>query len=96
MLRNRLLSGCVGVLAIALSSVGAVAAGHGGGGGGHGGGGGFHGGGGGFHGGFAGRGYGGGARLYNHRREAFFGGPYDVGYGDDCFWRGRRWVCPGN
>jgi hypothetical protein len=92
MLRNRLLLGCVGVLAIALSSVGAFARG---GGGGHGGGGGFHGGGGAFHGGFAGRSYDGGARFYGHRGAAVLGGPYDDLYGNDCFWRGRRWMCPG-
>jgi hypothetical protein len=75
-----------------------AAGGHGGGGGGFqgGGGGGFHAGG--FQGyragGFAGRGY--GERFHGHRHAAFYGpyGYYDDGYGDDdCYWRGRRWVC---
>ena len=55
------------------------------------GGGGFHGGG--FHGGgLAGRGYGG--RFYGHRHTAFYGPLIYDGYGgDECYWRGRRWVC---
>ena len=48
-----------------------------------------HGGGGG---GFAGRGYGG--RFYGHRHTAFYGPLIYDGYGgDECYWRGRRWVC---
>jgi hypothetical protein len=106
MLSKRILFGCVGALAMGLAATGALArgggggggGGHGGGGGGFhgGGGGGFRGGGGGFHGyrasGFAGRGY---AHNFNgRRRTAFYGGYGDYGYGyDDCYWRGRRWVC---
>ena len=43
-------------------------------------------------GGFAGHGYGG--RSYGHRRTAFYGPLIYDGYGgDECYWRGRRWVC---
>jgi hypothetical protein len=89
MLSSRLLSGCLGALAIALAATGATAAPSHGGGGFHGGG--FHGGG------FSGRGLGGGYRFYGHPRAAFSGGPYDYygGY-EGCSWNGRwqRWVCP--
>jgi hypothetical protein len=77
--------------------------GHGGGGG-HGHGGGHGGGRGGGHWGggrgFAGGGWGGGRHRFHHGfRGRGFAGYYgiddDYGYGNGCFWRYGRWICPG-
>ena len=50
--------------------------------------------------GFAGGGWGGGRRHFHHGfRGGGFGGYYgiddDYGYGNGCFWRYGRWICPG-
>ena len=75
--------------------------GHGGGrGGGHWGGGGRGGGHWGGGRGFARGGWGGGGRHFHHgfrgRGFGFYGIPYiDDDYGNGCFWRYGRWICPG-
>lgn len=99
MLKNTFLIGGVAAVVLGLSAMSAQARGGGFGGGFHGGGA-FHGGGlhaGGIRGYRAGgfRGYhAGGYRHFRGRGLAFYG-PYAYGAysDDDCYWRGRRWVC---
>lgn len=99
MLRNKILVGFVAAAALGLSALGASARVGGVGGGGFHGGAAFHGAGafhpGGMHaGGF--HGFRDGAHRHFHGRNFAFYGPYVYGAydEDDCYWRGRHWVCP--